>query len=171
MSQGAAVAIIAILDLQLKADSLETAHKVLHATLTDTRAFPGCLGVAVLVDSDDPAHVVLYGTWESIEQDRAYRAWRASPDGTSELGSILVAAPKLTVFTAAEGALGPLGEGYSSRSRSRTQKPWCSHSSFSTTCTHSSTDLPLAYGGQPGPRRHWRGRQQLIGRNGRQPTL
>ena len=37
------MAITAILDLQLKADSLATAHKVLHATLTDTRAFPGCL--------------------------------------------------------------------------------------------------------------------------------
>src|SRR5215469_6904872 len=45
----------------------------------------------------------------------------------------------------------PFGEGHPSRSRSRTQKPWCAHSSSSTTCTHSSTDLPLAYGGQPWP--------------------
>ena len=73
------MATIAILDLQLKADSLETGHKVIHATLTDTRAFPGCLGVTVLIDSDDPAHVVIYETWESIERDRAYRAWRATP--------------------------------------------------------------------------------------------
>ena len=69
VSQGAAVAITAILDLQLRAESLETAHKVIHATLTDTRAVPGC-----------PAHVVLYEKWESIEHDRAYRAWRASAD-------------------------------------------------------------------------------------------
>jgi quinol monooxygenase YgiN len=103
VSQGAAVAITAILDLQLKADSLETAHKVLHATLSDTRAFLGCLDVTVLVDSDDPTHVVLYETWESIEHDRAYRAWRASPEGTSDLGSILAAAPKLSRFTVAEG--------------------------------------------------------------------
>jgi quinol monooxygenase YgiN len=103
MSQGAAVAIIAILDLQLKAGSLESAHEVLHATLTGTRAFPGCVGVAVLIDSDDPAHVVLYETWESIEHDRAYRAWRASPEGASGLGSILAAAPKLSLFTIAEG--------------------------------------------------------------------
>ena len=47
----------AILELQLKADSLETAHEVIHATLTGTRAFPGCLDVTVLIDSDDPAHV------------------------------------------------------------------------------------------------------------------
>ena len=97
------MAVTAILDLQLKADSLETAHKVIHATLTDTRAFPGCLGVTVLVDSDDPGHVVVYETWESIEHDRAYRAWRASAEGSSDLGSILAAAPKLTLFTVAEG--------------------------------------------------------------------
>jgi heme oxygenase (mycobilin-producing) len=97
------VAITAILDLQLKADSLETAHDVLHATLTDTRAFAGCQWVAVLVDTDDPAHVVVYETWESIEHDRAYRAWRATPDGASELGSILAAPPKLSHYTTAEG--------------------------------------------------------------------
>jgi quinol monooxygenase YgiN len=91
-----------MLDLQLKADSLETAHEVIHATLTDTRAFPGCLGVTVLVDSDDPAHVIVYEVWESIEFDQSYRAWRASPEGASDLGSIL-AARKLTQFTVAEG--------------------------------------------------------------------
>ena len=96
------MATIAILDLQLKADALETAHEILHATLTDTRAFPGSLGVTVLVDSDDPAHVIVYETWESIEHDRAYRAWRASPEGASDLGSV-VAARKLTQFTVAEG--------------------------------------------------------------------
>jgi heme oxygenase (mycobilin-producing) len=97
------VAITAILDLQLRADSLETAHKILHATLTDTRAFPGCLAVTVFVDSADPAHVVLYENWESIEHDRAYRAWRASAEGASDLGSILACAPKLSLFTVAEG--------------------------------------------------------------------
>jgi quinol monooxygenase YgiN len=97
------VAITAILDLQLKADSLDTAHSVIHDTLTATRAFPGCFHVAVLVDSDDPAHVVLFETWESVEHDRAYRAWRATPEGASQLGSILAAPPKLTLFSTAEG--------------------------------------------------------------------
>jgi quinol monooxygenase YgiN len=97
------VATIAILDLQLKADALETAHEVIHATLTDTRAFDGCLSATVLVDGADPAHVIVYETWESIEHDRAYRAWRATPEGASGLGPILAAAPKLTQFTVAEG--------------------------------------------------------------------
>jgi heme oxygenase (mycobilin-producing) len=97
------MAITSVLDLRLKADSLESAHEVIHATLTATRAFPGCLGVTVLVDSGDPAHVVLHESWESVDHDNAYRAWRATPEGASDLGSILAAAPKLTLFTVAEG--------------------------------------------------------------------
>ena len=97
------MAITAILDLQLKPESLDTAPAVLNATLTATRAFPGCLGVTVLIDSADPAHVVLYETWESVERDRAYRAWRATPEGASGLGSIMAGPPKLALFTVAEG--------------------------------------------------------------------
>jgi len=97
------VAITSILDLQLKPEALETASEIIHETLIATRAFPGCFHVAVLVDSNDPAHVVLYETWESVEHDSAYRAWRATPEGASRLGSILAAAPKLTRFTVAEG--------------------------------------------------------------------
>jgi len=95
------VAIISILDIQLKPDSLESAPGVLHATLTDTRAFPGCLGVTVLNDITDPAHFVLYESWESVDADRAYRAWRASPQGASELGALFAAAPKLMLLTVA----------------------------------------------------------------------
>jgi len=97
------VAIVAILDLQLKADSLEAAPGILKATLTDTRAFPGCLEVTVLIDSDDPTHVILYEAWESIERDQAYRAWRTTPEGASNLRSVLTAAPKLSRFTVADG--------------------------------------------------------------------
>jgi quinol monooxygenase YgiN len=97
------VAITSILDLQLKADSLDTAHQVLRETLVATRKFPGCLDVTVLVDNDDPAHVVLLEKWESADHDRAYRVWRTTPEGASGLGQILAAAPKLTHFSAAEG--------------------------------------------------------------------
>src|ERR1700744_963977 len=92
-----------ILDLQLKADALPDAHKVINATLTDTRARPGCLEVLVLVDSEDPTHVTLFEKWESIEHDQAYRAWRATPEGASDLGSILAGRPKVTQFPVAEG--------------------------------------------------------------------
>jgi quinol monooxygenase YgiN len=101
--EGAAVPVIAILDLQLKADALDRANDVMRETLTATRAFPGCLGVTVLVDQADPAHVAVYEQWESTEADAGYRKWRATPDGASNLGTVLAAAPTLTLFTIAEG--------------------------------------------------------------------
>ncbi len=57
--------------------------------------------VIALVDSNDPAHVLLCETWESADHDRAYREWRAGP-GASNLGSVAVTAPKLSYFTVAE---------------------------------------------------------------------
>jgi quinol monooxygenase YgiN len=97
------VALTAILDLRIKNDKLDSAFEVIHETLTATRAFPGCLHVAVLVDSADPAHVIVYEVWESPAADNAYRQWRATPEGASDLGSILAAAPGLTLYTEAEG--------------------------------------------------------------------
>lgn len=97
------MSLTAILDVRIKADKLDTAFEVIHETLTATRAFPGCLGVSVLVDSADPAHVIAIETWESPEADNAYRQWRASPEGASALGSVLAAPPGLTLYSVAEG--------------------------------------------------------------------
>jgi quinol monooxygenase YgiN len=97
------MAVIALLDIQLKADAQETGLGVLHETLAATRAFPGCVSISVLSDSADPSHVVVYEEWESIEADGAYRAWRTTEEGRSNLGSVLASAPKLTKFTVAEG--------------------------------------------------------------------
>ncbi|BCW71692.1 antibiotic biosynthesis monooxygenase [Arthrobacter sp. NicSoilB8] len=89
--------ITAHLDLNLKAEALSTAPDVLRDILADTRAFEGCLGVDVLVDSKDPAHFLVVEQWASLEHDAAYRAWRAG-DGASGLGDLLAGPPVLTHF-------------------------------------------------------------------------
>lgn len=93
-------AITALLDLTVKADSIDGAKDVIDDVLIATRAFPGCLGVDVLVDTEDPAHFLLLERWESLEHDSAYRAWRATEAGASNLGTI-VDALTLTRFVAA----------------------------------------------------------------------
>jgi quinol monooxygenase YgiN len=93
-------AITALLDLRITADSVAGAKEVIDGVLVDTRAFPGCLGVEVLVDIADGAHFLLVEKWESIEHDRAYRAWRATPEGASALSTI-VASLALTQFVEA----------------------------------------------------------------------
>jgi quinol monooxygenase YgiN len=92
------VAVTALLELQLKPDDLEKSYQVLKEILTDTRAFDGCLGVDVLIDNADPAHLVVHETWASVEQDNAYRAWRAG-QADSPLGALLAGAPTLTILT------------------------------------------------------------------------
>ncbi|MBW4095516.1 MAG: hypothetical protein HIU81_09140 [Acidobacteria bacterium] len=90
--------ITAHLDLNLKAEALPTAEFVLREILADTRAFDGCLGVDVLVDSSNPAHVLVVERWDSRDNDAAYRAWRATDEGASGLGELLAAPPVLTHF-------------------------------------------------------------------------
>lgn len=96
------MAIIALLDLKLKADVLDDAKVVLGRVLTETRAFDGCLGVDVLVDADDETHWIAYERWESAEADAKYREFRAGPGKTTELGPLLTGAPGLTKFSVAD---------------------------------------------------------------------
>ena len=89
--------VTALLDLRIKPESVAQAKETVESVLVATRAFPGCLGVDVLVDTEDEAHLLLVEKWESLEHDQAYRAWRATPAGASPLGSI-VASRSLTKF-------------------------------------------------------------------------
>lgn len=92
------MSITALLEVHLKPESLESGMRVLNDVLVATRAFTGNEGVEVLIDTKDPAHVIVHETWASLEADAAYRAWRAG-DGANELGTVLTAAPVLTVLT------------------------------------------------------------------------
>ena len=90
--------ITALLDLHIREDRLADASEVIAATLKDTRAFDGNLGLEVLVDVADPAHVTIVEHWQSLAHDDAYRAWRATPEGASSLGDIIDRAPTLVRY-------------------------------------------------------------------------
>ena len=86
-----------LLDLRLKAEAIAGAPALLRAILADTRAFDGCLGVDVLLNTEDASHVILLERWTSADADAAYRAWRAGA-GATELGSLLVGPPQISQF-------------------------------------------------------------------------
>jgi quinol monooxygenase YgiN len=90
--------ITALLELHIREDRLADAAEVIATTLKDTRAFDGNLGLEVLVDVQDPAHVTVVEHWQSLAHDDAYRAWRATPEGASGLGDILDRAPVLSRY-------------------------------------------------------------------------
>jgi quinol monooxygenase YgiN len=92
------MSVTVLFELRLEPDALDSGMQVLKDVLVATRGFAGNEGVEVLVDTADPAHVIVRETWASVEADSAYRAWRAG-DGASNLRSVLTTAPVLTVLT------------------------------------------------------------------------
>lgn len=89
------MAVTALLDLHLREDRLADAPAMIEAILQQTRAFDGNEGLEVLEDVADPTHLTVVEHWASIEHDDAYRAWRATPEGASDLGRLLAGAPSL----------------------------------------------------------------------------
>ncbi len=94
------MALTVLLDLHLKPEAIAGAPAMLRDILAGTRAFDGCLGVEVLVDAGDPAHLILMERWASAPADAAYREWRAGA-GATELGSLLVSGAQVAHFTTA----------------------------------------------------------------------
>jgi quinol monooxygenase YgiN len=91
-----------LLELRIAPEAVDRAVDHINRVLEVTRAFEGCLGVDVIVDVVDPAHIVLLEKWTTIERDDAYRAFRATPEGKSDLGTILAGPPTLTRYLVAE---------------------------------------------------------------------
>lgn len=82
------MAITSVLDIQLRADAPADAETRVSSILSQTRARPGFISADVVRDLDDPRHLVVIELWDSLEADDAYRAWRATPEGASELGEL-----------------------------------------------------------------------------------
>jgi len=73
--------VTSLLDLRFAADHLEDGPRALLDILADTRAFDGCLGVQVVTDVTDPAHVIAVEHWESLEHDEACKLKGDERDG------------------------------------------------------------------------------------------
>jgi heme oxygenase (mycobilin-producing) len=94
------VAIAALLEFRFKPEVIDQVPGALARTLAVTRQFDGCQRIDVLVDSEDASRYLLVEVWHSMEHDEAYRKFRATPDGASELGPLLAAPPVLMYYTA-----------------------------------------------------------------------
>lgn len=84
------MSILAILDLTLRPETAAEALVVLDEALVATRDFDGNEGVEVVVQSDDPARVLVLERWSSREADTAYRVWR-DEQGASTLTPYVLA--------------------------------------------------------------------------------
>jgi quinol monooxygenase YgiN len=98
------MAVVSVLDLHFDPDRLDEALVAITTTLTATRARPGSLGVEVIQDVKNPAHIQFIERWASVADDDAYRAWRASGEGPpSAMAPFIVERGALTVSTVLDG--------------------------------------------------------------------
>jgi quinol monooxygenase YgiN len=86
------------LELRLKPEAVPAAREVMGRALKETRAFNGNLRTDVLVDEDDEAHWLIYELWETVEDDEAYRRFRAGDGKIVELPPLLAAPPVKTRY-------------------------------------------------------------------------
>jgi len=93
------VPVAALLEFRFKPEVIDQVPDAISRTLDVTRKFDGCQRIDVLVDGEDPTRYLLVEVWESMEHDAAYRKFRATPDGASELGPKLAAAPVLMYYS------------------------------------------------------------------------
>ena len=91
--------VAAFLEFRFKPDVLDQVPGALSRTLAVTRQFDGCQRIDVLVDDEDPSRYLLVEVWHSMEHDAAYREFRATPAGASELGPLLAAPPALMYYS------------------------------------------------------------------------
>lgn len=97
------MAITKTLDLKLKPGAVAATGDLLRPVLAETRKFKGNLGVEVLIDQADETHWLLVERWESVEDDAAYKAYRATEEGAIVgFGDVLAGAPTSTYFSADE---------------------------------------------------------------------
>jgi quinol monooxygenase YgiN len=93
------MAVTVVLELRFKPDEVAAGRELMGRALQDTRAFDGNLQTDVLVDEDDEAHWLIYELWESVEQDAAYRRFRAGEGKLTQLPPLLAAPPVKTRYT------------------------------------------------------------------------
>jgi quinol monooxygenase YgiN len=93
------MSVTVILELRFKPESVADGRELMGRALQDTRAFEGNLNTEVLVDEEDEAHWLIYELWETVENDEAYRSFRAGEGKLTQLPPLLAAAPVKTRYT------------------------------------------------------------------------
>lgn len=94
--------VIVLLEFQVKPEAIESMKGMMKEVLPDTRSYPGCQGIDVGNDPDNPASFVFCERWASREAYEQYLAWRTSTGMMDEFGSKLAGAATVRHFKRAD---------------------------------------------------------------------
>jgi quinol monooxygenase YgiN len=96
------VTVIVLLEFQVKPEAIEGMKAMMKDVLPDTRSYPGCQGVDVGNDPDNPGSFVFCERWASRDHYEKYLSWRTATGMMDEFGSKLAGAPSVRHFNRAD---------------------------------------------------------------------
>jgi quinol monooxygenase YgiN len=96
------VPITVILELRFKPESVAAGRELMGRALQDTRAFNGNIRTDVLIDEDDEGHWLIYELWDTVDDDEAYRRFRAGEGKLTQLPPLLAAPPVKTRYNTSD---------------------------------------------------------------------
>ncbi len=96
------MAITALLDINVQPGKADEMVQWMKDNLPDTRARQGAGKMELIVDQDDPNHMVVYETWDRKADQEAYMAWRTERGDLDILGPMFAAPPTFTFFDIAD---------------------------------------------------------------------
>jgi quinol monooxygenase YgiN len=92
------MSVVILLDFRMKPDVVEESMQLFKKVLPDTRAYPGCEGVDVYSNADDPTNIVFYERWQSPELYKKYLAWRTETGFMDTFAAKLAGPPTIRYF-------------------------------------------------------------------------
>ena len=92
------MSVVVLLDFRVHPDKVEETKTFLGQILPETRAYPGCNGIDVYNNGDDPTNFVFHERWQSREHYKKYFAWRTGNGSMEEFGKKLIGPPNVRYF-------------------------------------------------------------------------
>jgi quinol monooxygenase YgiN len=92
------MSVLVLLDFRVKPDVIEESKRLFEKLLPETRAHPGCEGLDVYSNAEDPTNILFYERWESKEHYQEYFTWRTGSGAMDEFGKKLAGAPTIRYF-------------------------------------------------------------------------
>ena len=89
------MSIVVLLEFRVTVEALEDTMQFFKKILPDTRAFPGCEGLDVFSDADEPTKIIFYERWQTQQHYQKYSAWRTETGSMDEFAKKLVGPPSL----------------------------------------------------------------------------
>ena len=92
------MAVMVLLEMQVKPGFVEEVKSLLEALLPETRAHKGCRGIDIYGNLEDSGNVVFYERWDSRQDYEGYLAWRTETGVLAQFTEMTEGPPNIRFF-------------------------------------------------------------------------